>query len=242
MPRPLIGITLDYWDDPDRYMLKYDYATAVEKAGGLPFPLPFMTDLSLIPEIVDHLDGVIFSGGDDLDPALYGETRHPKAEPVDPHRQKFELALMAEVEKRRTPALGICLGSQLMNVYRGGSLTQFLPDRQIADPIEHRKLTKVDPRHPVQLEPGTGVANLLGKTDVLANSSHKQAVQRIGHGLRVIATSPDGVIEGVEDPTFPLFLGVQWHPERLHAEPDHLALFKLLVEKAKKNLATDGHR
>lgn len=235
MPRPLIGITLDYCDKPGRYMLKYDYATAVEKAGGLPFPLPFMTDLSLIPEIVDRLAGVVFSGGEDLDPALYGQTVHPKAEQVDPNRQRFELALMAEVEKRRTPVLGICLGSQLMNVYRGGSLVQFLPDRQQPEKIEHRKLTDADPRHAVKLEPESIVTDLLGKRDVLANSSHKQAVQRLGRGLRVIATSPDGVIEGIEDPSFPLFLGVQWHPERLHAEPDHLALFRLLVEKAKKS-------
>ena len=234
MPRPFIGITLDYGDLPNRYMLKYEYATAVEKAGGLPFLLPFMTDLSLIPEIVDRLDGIVFAGGDDLDPNLYGESLHPKAEPVDPHRQQFELALLAEVEKRRTPALGVCLGSQLMNVYRGGSLMQFLPDRELSEKIEHRKLTDVDPRHPVQLVPGTIVADLLGKGEVLANSSHKQAVQRLGRGLRVIATSPDGVIEGVEDPTFPLFLGVQWHPERLYAEPDHLALFKLLVDKASR--------
>ena len=234
MPRPLIGITLDYCDIPGPYMLKFEYATAVEKAGGLPFPLPFMTDLSLVPEIADRLDGIVFSGGDDLDPTLYGEPRHPRAEPVDPHRQRFELAMMAEVEKRRMPTLGICLGSQLMNVYREGSLFQFLPDLTRPDPIEHRKLDDRDPRHSVTLEGSTTISDLLGKRDVLANSSHKQAVHRLGRGLRVIAMSPDGVIEGVEDPTFPLFLGVQWHPERLHAEPDHLALFKLLVDKAKE--------
>ncbi len=234
MRRPLIGITIDSSDRPNRYESPMGYATAVEKAGGLPLLLAYRVDLSLIPQIVDELDGVLFSGGNDLDPTLYGETYHPKAEPIDPERQRFELALIAEVEKRRTPALGICLGSQLMNVYRGGSLVQFLPDLAREPSLEHRKLGDAVPRHSVALEEESLVAQSLGKSEVLANSSHKQAVKRLGRGLRVIATSPDGVIEGVEDPSMPLFLGVQWHPERLHDEPDHLALFKLLVEKARK--------
>src|SRR6185503_21313975 len=105
MPRPVIGITMDYGDKPNQYMLPYDYAASVERAGGLPLAIPFKTDLSLIPEIVDRLDGIIFSGGEDLDPALYGEARHPQAEPINPDRQRFELALLAEVERRRMPTL-----------------------------------------------------------------------------------------------------------------------------------------
>src|SRR5207302_1151958 len=128
-------------------------ATAVEKAGGLPLLLPYRTDVSLIPQIVDLLDGMLFSGGNDLDPALYGETYHPKAVPIDPDRQRFELALLAEVERRRMPALGICLGSQLMNVYRGGSLEQFLPDAQRQPSLEHRKTDDVAPRHAVKVNP-----------------------------------------------------------------------------------------
>src|SRR5207302_8089962 len=122
-------------------------ATAVEKAGGLPLLLPYRTDVSLIPQIVDLLDGMLFSGGNDLDPALYGETYHPKAQPIDPARQKFELALLAEVERRRVPTLGICLGCQLLNVYRGGSLHQFLPDMARDSTLEHRRLEEEPPRH-----------------------------------------------------------------------------------------------
>jgi putative glutamine amidotransferase len=232
MPRPIIGITVDTSDKPNQYESPTAYATSVEKAGGLPLLLPYRTDLSLIPQIVDLLDGVLFSGGNDLDPALYGETYHPKAEPIDPDRQRFELALMAEVERRRVPALGICLGSQLMNVYRGGSLAQFLPEIPRDTGIEHRKVDGVMSRHAVHLDTGTVALQAIGKSDIDANSSHKQAVKRVGNGLRIIGTSPDGVIEGIEDPTLPLFLGVQWHPERLHDEADHLALFRLLVDKA----------
>jgi putative glutamine amidotransferase len=234
MARPRIGITVDTHDLPDHYESPTAYATAVEMAGGLPFLLPYRTDLSLIPNFVDALDAVLFSGGNDLDPGLYGQTYHPKAQPIDPRRQAFELALMAEVERRRMPALGICLGSQLMNVYRGGSLDQFLPDMPRQPTVEHRKIDNVVTRHGVTLAPDSWVAKATGKIQLDANSSHKQAVHRLGRGLRIIGTAPDGVVEGVEDPTMPLFLGVQWHPERLYDEPDHLALFKLLVEKASR--------
>lgn len=234
--RPVIGITMDRRDDvPVRYESNSDYAASIERAGGLPMYVPYRTDLSLIPQLVDLLDGVLFTGGDDLDPALYGESWHPRAHPVDPARQRFELALLAEVERRRMPALGICLGAQLMNVHRGGSLHQFLPEGPQRDaPLDHRK----DPehwnrRHPVWLEPGTPLAEAVGKTEMSVNTRHKQAVRRLGRGLRVIATAPDGVIEGVEDPSMPLFMAVQWHPENLSAEPEHLALFKLLVNRSK---------
>lgn len=232
MPRPIIGITVDTHETPEHYESPMAYSTAVEKAGGLPVLLPYRSDLALIPNYVDLIDGMLFSGGNDLDPALYGETYHAKAEPIDPARQKFELALLAEVERRRMPALGICLGSQLMNVYRGGSLYQFLPDLNLKPAIEHRRTGATAPRHEVDLRSESLVAGLLGKTEIVANSSHKQAVRKVGRGLRIIGMSPDGVVEGIEDPNFPLFLGVQWHPERLHDEADHLAIFKLLVEKA----------
>ena len=208
------------------------YSTAVEKAGGLPLLIPYRTDLSLIPQIIDTLEGVLFSGGNDLDPSLYGESYHAGAVPIDPDRQRFEMALLAEVERRRVPALGVCLGSQLMNVYRGGSLNQFLPDLQRDPMLEHRKIDGIAPRHGVRLNENSIAAQALGKTEIDANSSHKQSVNRVGRGLRIIGTAPDGVVEGVEDPSLPLFLGVQWHPERLHEEPDHLALFRLLVDKA----------
>lgn len=233
MKRPIIGITTDYNDRRTQYALPYGYATSIEKAGGLPLLIPYKTDLSLIPQIVDQFDGILFAGGDDLDPKNYGEDWHPQAQPIDPEREKFEMALLAEVEKRRLPVLGVCLGCQLLNVYRGGKLVQFLPDLAGDRTIEHRKFgldwTK---RHEIKLDSSSVVAKALGKNEVVANSSHKQAVKEPGRGLRIIATAPDGVIEGIEDPSMPMFVGVQWHPERMHEEADHLALFKMLVEKA----------
>jgi putative glutamine amidotransferase len=235
MTRPVIGITIDTHDDPGKYESPIAYAKAVERAGGLPLLIPYQTDLALIPQIVDQFDGILFTGGNDLDPALYGQQWHPKAEHIDPARQEFELALIAEVERRRMPTLGVCLGSQLMNVYRGGTMHQFLPDLQDKPALEHRKIGQELPRHPITLDPTSRIGQSIGKTEISANSYHKQAADRLGRGLRVVATAPDGVIEGFEDPTFPLFAAVQWHPERLIDEPEHLAPFKLLVETSRAN-------
>src|SRR5208282_1176661 len=147
MSRPVIAITIDQHDEAGKYESPADYAKSVELAGGLPVLLPYQSDLSLIPQYVDLLDGILFTGGNDLDPSIFGQTRHAKAVPIDPARQKFELALLAEVERRRLPALGICLGSQLMNVYRGGSLHQFLPDVPREELLEHRKVGEKLLRH-----------------------------------------------------------------------------------------------
>jgi putative glutamine amidotransferase len=234
MGRPVIGITIDQHDEIDKYESPWAYAKSVEMAGGLPLLLPYKSDLSLIPQYVDLLDGILFTGGNDLDPSLYGETLHPKAVQVDLARQKFELALMAEVEKRRLPALGICMGQQLMNVYRGGTLHQFLPDVDRDSALEHRKIGEDLTRHPVKLDPQSQIGRAIGKETISVNTYHKQSAGKVGRGLKVIATAPDGVIEGLEDPTFPLFAAVQWHPERLSDEPEHLAPFKLLVEKSRQ--------
>jgi putative glutamine amidotransferase len=235
MNRPLIGITMDTRDgEPGFYQLGIDYAKSVEKAGGLPLAIPYKTERALIPQIVDALDGILFTGGNDLDPKLYGEEeRHPRAVPIDPDRQNFELALLAEVERRRLPALAICLGCQLFNVHRGGSLTQYLPDED--GRREHRRAEKGQPirRHPINVEPDSAIGRAIGKTEVSANTYHKQAIKDLGRGMRVAAVADDGTIEAIEDPSLPLFAAMQWHPERLAlTEEEHLAPFRLLVTKA----------
>lgn len=229
MTRPRIGITVDYVAGKPHYWQPYSYCDAVERAGGLPIMLPFRTDEALIGEYLDELDGVLLSGGDDLNPALYGEDWHANAQRIEPMRQSFELALLSEVERRRMPVLGVCLGSQLMNVHRGGSLIQFLPDIERPNAFEHRRLDDWTRRHGVALDPSCRIAKELGKTSLLVNTSHKQAVNRVGRGLVVTARSDDGVIEGTEDPSLPFYIGVQWHPERQIDEPEQLRLFQMLV-------------
>jgi putative glutamine amidotransferase len=119
----------------------------------------------------------------------------------------------------------------LLNVYRGGSLSQFIPD--LPGKLEHRKVEQGLNRHPVTLAADSQLAKAIGKHEISTNTYHKQAVNRLGRGLRIVATASDGVVEGLEDPTFPLLAAVQWHPERLCDEEEHLALFRALVEKAR---------
>jgi len=233
MQRPVIGITTDHSDTEARYLSTMTYAQAVERAGGLPLLIPFDVDHALIPQYVDQFDGICFSGGNDMNPVRYGEEWHPKVARMDERREKFEFALIAEVEKRRLPALGVCFGSQLMNVHRGGSLIQFLPEQGPEDGLEHRKLPDREPgRHPVKLDPNSQLGKAIGKSEFSVNTYHKQAVKQIGKGLRIVGTAPDGVIEAFEDPSLPMFVAVQWHPERLTDEAEHLAPFKLLVAKS----------
>jgi putative glutamine amidotransferase len=230
--RPVIGLTTDSNDADDRYMSTMTYAAAIEKAGGLPLLLPYAVDHLLVPQYVDLLDGICFSGGNDMNPNRYCEEEwHPKCAKMDPRRECFEFALLAEIEKRKTPTLGVCFGSQLMNVHRGGSLTQFIPDKSGC--LEHRHIKEEGlKRHDVKLDTSSILGRAIGKGEFSVNTYHKQCVNKIGRGLRVVATAPDGVIEAFEDPTMPLFVAVQWHPERLADEPEHLAPFKLLVQKS----------
>jgi putative glutamine amidotransferase len=232
MPRPLIAITVDSADKPGKYALNTDYPSAIEAAGGLPFPIPYKNSHALIPEFLDLVAGVLLTGGDDMDPARFGQTRHPQAIPIDPAREAFEFALIAEIERRRLPALGICFGAQLMNVHRGGDLHQFLPDLSRDHPVEHRKIGGHALRHPVLVDSHSRLGQAIGKGELSVNTFHKQAINHIGRGLRVVATAPDGVVEAIEDPALPLFSAVQWHPERLTDEPEHLAIFQMLVRAA----------
>lgn len=231
--RPVIGITRDAGAKPAPAEVQPDfYASSVEKALGEPLSIYYREDLSGVSAVLDGLDGILFSGGNDLDPALYGQTWHPMAKPVDPHRQKWELALLAEADARGMPILGICLGCQLLNVHRGGSLIQFLPDLSRPTPIEHRKVHDVPLRHYVTIESDSILAQVIGKQRISVNTYHKQAVDRVGVGLWVTARAIDGVIEAIEDASMPLFMGVQWHPERISDEPEHRAIFELLVRRA----------
>lgn len=235
--RPLIGITTDYNDKKTQYALNYSYAQAVERAGGLPVMLPYRVPVTLIPDYLARIDGFILAGGDDLDPASYGETFHPKASPVDPPRQQFELALVDALDRAQTPVLGICLGHQLVNVHRGGSLHQFLPDLSRNQAIEHRRLEDWGRRHSVTINPTSRLATIMGRTITETNTSHKQAVNSVGRNLIVTAHSPDGVIEAAEDPNHPFLVTVQWHPERMIDSPEHLNLFRALVETASRRAA-----
>ncbi len=242
--KPLIGVTTSevragtqvsptpQGEPPRREMaLGLTYLRAIESAGGLPVVIPPL-DLEAVEPLLERFSGLCLSGGPDLDPASYRERRHPELGPVEPELDRFELELARRADARALPILAICRGQQVLNVARGGTLHQHLPDRP-GTTIEHRQSAPGDqPTHSVEISAGSRLARLVSRRKARVNSFHHQAVDRLGLGLRAVAWSPDGVIEGVEAPAREFLVGVQWHAEILVARRDNAALFEGLVEAA----------
>ncbi len=229
MARPVVGITTyvvpakwSHWNQ-EAALVPADYVRAVEQAGGRALLVPPAADG--IDETLDAVDGLIFSGGADLDPELYGQEAHPETDGVTEERDRFELTLLEAALARDMPVLAICRGSQILNIARGGDLIQHLPD--VIGDEKHKHTPGAFADHDVTLEEGTRLGGLLGERAPV-KSHHHQGLGRIGEGLRVAAHAEDGTIEAVEDPDHRFALGVLWHPE---AGEDQ-KLFKELVREA----------
>ncbi len=233
---PLIGVTtselrsshlLTLQGEPQQseMALGMTYLRAIQLAGGMPVVLPPLAPAD-VHGLLDRLDGIVLSGGPDLDPAAYGaRERHVQLGPTEPALDAFELALCRAADARGMPVLGVCRGAQTLNVARGGTLHQHVDG--------HRQLAPAHaPVHGVELALHSQVARVMGACSVDVNSFHHQAVDALGTGLRVAARAPDGTVEAIEDPGRTLFLGVQWHAETLVDRPAHLALFRALVRAA----------
>lgn len=227
---PRIGITSSAGQGNTQPIEKVGrlYVDGVVEAGGLPIVLPALRRW-LAAEALDGLDGLLLTGGGDVDPARYGDAAVPECGPPEGARDAWELALIDAARELEIPVLGICRGAQVLNVAYGGGLVQHLPGRGIDGHDDERVDGEV---HGVALAPGSLVRQVTG-TDVLrTNTLHHQAIDpdRIGDGLRVTGVADDGVVEAVEsaDPDEQV-LGVQWHPELLLGHPAHQALFGWLV-------------
>lgn len=214
----LIGLTCDCETGSNKMFLRRTYAEAVVRAGGVPILLTQETDC--IGDYVEICDGFIFTGGDDPNMEMFGIGTHPKATRVGLKRQEFEAALLRILYKTRTkPILGICLGMQMMCLLRGGVLDQYLPETLATHHMHWGKKA-----HTIE---GT-----IGASEVL--SHHKQAIVEAGDGMAVVGRAPDGVIEAVEDATFPrMCIGVQWHPERSGDGALGIGLVRQLVDNAR---------
>ena len=247
--RPLIGVstsevrTADHvhpapQSEPMRRELALGlaYLEAVDRAGGLPVILSPLDD---VDGLLDRLDGLCLSGGPDLHPQAYGAEPHPRLGPTEPRLDLFELTLARHAQMRRMPLLAICRGQQVLNVARGGTLHQHLPD-VVGHDVEHRQHEHArHATHPVRVEPNSRLGRLLGGDHVKVNSFHHQAIDRLGTGLRPVAWSSDGVIEGVEARGSGFTVGVQWHAECL---ADHDPLFRGLVRAAGRRAAAPSLR
>jgi len=199
------------------------YVRAVDQAGGRPLLIPPSEDG--VEETLDAVDGVLFSGGSDLDPELYDQDPHPATSGVVAERDRAELALLEAALARDMPVLAVCRGSQVLNIARGGDLVQHLPDVVGDEKHKHTPGTFAD--HDVTLEPGTRLAGLLGDR-ALVKSHHHQGIGRLGKGLKVAAYAEDGTVEAVEDTSHRFAFGVLWHPEA----GEDLRLFEELVGAA----------
>jgi putative glutamine amidotransferase len=225
--KPIVAISADLEAEPvPRAQLKLAYVDAVRRAGGIPVVLP-ASSADELDELLARVDAVVLSGGDDVDVRALGRELHPAAEPMHPRRQEAELALARAVLERRLPALGICLGMQVVALAAGGELHQHLPDAGYAGLLDHRA------DHEVELAPGTRLAEILGTPRPRVVSHHHQAVASVPAAFRQAARAADGVVEAFEATDGRFLVCVQWHPERSPDAPETARLFRAVVDAAR---------
>jgi putative glutamine amidotransferase len=233
MARPTIGITTTI-DEQGYFRVRPEYPRAVEKAGGVPLLFaPGRPDE--VGTLLDRVDGLLLSGGSDIDPAIYGETPHPTTQWVR-ERDDFELGLTREALARDMAILAICRGHQVLNVALGGTLVQDIPSQRPGAAAHAPKdIARWDVAHEVEILPDTRLRAIVGRDVLGVNSTHHQAVGALGNGLRLTARSRDGIVEGIESAPHRFAIGVQWHPEAMwNREPDHQELFRALIESARR--------
>ncbi len=231
--RPLIGITTRPPDAENRYAQSRLYVDAVRRAGGIPVLLPLGEDPAAV---YARLDGLILSGGGDIDPALYGGKEHQMIYAVSRERDEFEIALATVAAAGEKPCMPICRGMQVVNVALGGTLMEHLEDEVGASVIHRDHDQKVGMHHPVTAVPGSRLYSICGEScDTV--SWHHQAVRTVAPGLVVAARATDGIVEALEKPDHPWFLALQWHPEMSAGEdPVQQALFNRFIEAARDQL------
>ena len=212
------------------------YLNALTGSGASYNVLHWNEDPAVISGYVSGCDGFLFTGGNDIDPALYGEERLPGCGESVKDRDRFEMLLLQSAFSSGKPILGICRGFQMMNVFFGGSLWQDIPS-QLPGAGPH-PLTEFDQlpvrRHTVRIAPGTLLAGILGLGDLSVNSAHHQGVKRLADGLTACAAAEDGIIEAFEKQDHPFCLAVQWHPEWLWPETDSVKLFRSFTEACRR--------
>lgn len=245
MHKPLIGISTSEFRTPDRVYrdpdaeppqrelaLGLDYPIAVTEAQGLPVVLPPQLDVAV--DLIGRLDGLLLSGGPDIDPTLYAEPPHPELGPIEPATDRWELALLHAAMARDIPVLAICRGMQLVNVAHGGSLYQDIPS-ELGLHGHRQEERGSQTTHDVTVEPGTQLAAIAGDGTLAVNSFHHQAVKTLGKGLQISAYSHDGLVEALEAPGREFLMGVQWHNESLYPMPRQMAVFTEFMTHATRH-------
>ncbi|MBJ7458497.1 MAG: gamma-glutamyl-gamma-aminobutyrate hydrolase family protein [Thermoleophilaceae bacterium] len=246
-PRPVIGVSsseirvpehlkqIPKGEPPHREIcLGIPYLNSVQQVGAVPLIIPPM-HRDTIESVLETVDAVCLSGGPDIDPSTYGQAPHEKLGPTELATDYFELELARAADARGMPILAICRGMQVLNVARGGTLHQHIPDIYGDEAETHRqKELGHHPSHEVAVEPGTLLARTIGSATAEVNSFHHQSVEKLGANMRISARSPEGIVEGVEALDRDFVVGVQWHAESLTNRGEHEALFRGLADAASR--------
>ena len=235
MKKPLIAL-MPLWDEKmNSYWMLPGYMDLIIKSGGIPVMLSFSDDEQSIEEIAKRFDGFVFTGGDDIDPAHYGEEKLEQCGEPCVYRDSLEFALFKEVLKTDKPVLGICRGMQFLNAALGGTLYQDLPTQKPGD-VCHKQSAPFDAlTHSVTVEKGTKLYDIVGTEKLMVNTLHHQAVDKVAPCLVPCATADDGLVEGVYHPEKAFLLGVQWHPEMIfNHEENSIKIGKAFVDACVK--------
>lgn len=241
MKKPIIGISgsriINNSGALPGYYRSYvneDYVDSVIQNGGIPYIIPFNEDPAVTAEQISNVDGLILSGGHDIDPRLYGEESQQKIGMIWPERDQFDMRLLTGAEESHLPILGICRGAQLINVVHGGSLYQDLSYREEQTLKHNQGHTPTLATQTADLSTGSYLARLFDKREIAVNSFHHQLIKNLGKGLTIAAQAKDGVVEAFENEDASI-IGVQWHPEMLHRNVKMMnKLFADLIRKAMK--------
>lgn len=234
MKAALIGVTASHLTSKSGVLhtsIPEAYFQAILRSGGLPVLIPFDLESALLEQLVERLDGVLFSGGGDIQPSFYNGRPHRLVDGVDTARDQLEISLMEKIIQAGKPFLGICRGLQLVNVALGGSIYEDVLDQR-PQALRHQYSPEF-PRdylaHSLRLEANTQIGTLIPHPQIQVNSLHHQGIERLAPNLLASGYAPDGLIEAVELPDYPFGLAVQWHPEWLTGDPDMQRLFSAFI-------------
>lgn len=226
MSRPVIGLSMNYMQlgSYHQFHIRNKYIDAVYDYGGLPLPVPTLTDETALQQYIDMIDSLILIGGMDYPPSMYGQEPHPKADIMDDRRAESDPKLVELILKTRKPVLGICAGMQLLNICQGGKLIQHL------DTVENHLGEKY---HEITLTESRWLSQIVSGNSIVVNSNHHQGIDpdHVGKGFKVVATAADGVIEAMELEGKQMVLAIQWHPERITDVLHRKRLFEFFISK-----------
>lgn len=233
---PIVGIVPMLDEEKGLYILNEDNVKAIENAGGTPLLIPYISDSRQILKIIELIDGLYLTGGDDIDPTLFGEEPHPRLGKITRTRDDFEIKMIQNTLKLNKPILAVCRGSQILNVALGGTMYQDIYEQIDSKLLQHsQKAVKHHPSHFINIERDSLLYKIVGSTSIKVNSRHHQANRKLGKGLIVSGKANDGIIEAIESTLHRFVLGVQWHPENMAVKGDvpSIKMYERFIEACK---------